>query len=122
MINDVKRRLRQVSIVALCGAALVTIPMSANAQSASATGAYAATYSSNHGPNTGIYVQDTAADNKRAQVDYRRYSGVNPLLRLKATGGNGSIARDVRDGYIQRIKVCALNDNPFDSVSCSAWV
>ncbi len=103
----------------LLGALLASGATSAYAAeiSASTTGASAVTQSE----RAKVKVTDTAADNFRADADYRRGNASAPVQVVSATAGNGSTATSPSGSTIATIRACTRNNNPVASGSCSSW-
>lgn len=97
-----------------------SIPVSAMAVSASVPGAYAFSYTFDG--LWAVELQDTAADNRRADAEFRRGSVNAPGEVISATGGYGDVVHSVPStSTIEMLRVCTRNDNPLQPENCSAW-
>lgn len=115
------RRTKRLAGVAIVAIALSSVPVASHAWGFSIAGASAGTYQTRYGADTGLWLQDTAADNKRAEARFKRSSGANPTTYLANTGGKGANRYHEAPGRIVLMQLCTLNNNPFDSQYCSSW-
>lgn len=100
------------------GLLVASIPAAAYAIQASTAGSQAITYSG----LKGVKVTDNAADNKRADADFKRGSSTAKTETVSATKGKGSVAYSGESStLVKQLRACVRNNNPLDQNACSGW-